>query len=85
MMIKVVESDQKILKIGIHNFPAWRSVLKSDSVKIGRKTKIEKPLPKNTLLCPWAKALNEIASTFECRLEDHKGHFAVSWPRQLAK
>jgi len=28
----VTESDQNILKVSIHSFPAWRSVLQRDNV-----------------------------------------------------
>jgi len=49
-------SDQKTLKVGIHSFSAWRLAFKRVSVKISRQVR---------LLCPWVKALNGIASTFE--------------------
>jgi len=42
-------------EVGIHSFPAWRSVLR-DSLEKNRQIH---------LLCPWGKAFNGIASTFE--------------------
>jgi len=44
----LAELDQKILKDGIYSFPAGRSALKRNSVKIGRQVR---------LLCPWARQL----------------------------
>jgi len=53
----LADADQKTLKVGIHSFPAWRSALERDSMKIGRQVR---------LLCvSLGKALNKIASTFE--------------------
>jgi len=40
----LAKSHQNTLKVVIHSFPAWRSALKTNSVKIGRKVR---------LLCPW--------------------------------
>jgi len=33
-------SDQKTLKVGTHSFPAWRSAVKRDSMKIGRQVRL---------------------------------------------
>jgi len=41
----LAELDQKILKVGIHSFPAWRSALKRISTERGRQVR---------LWCPWA-------------------------------
>jgi len=49
---KLANSDQKTLKVGIHNFSAWRAAFKRVSVEIGRQVR---------LLCPWARHLTGLS------------------------
>jgi len=48
----MTESDKKTSKVGIHSFPASRSIFKRVSVEIGRQVH---------LLCPWAKNLKGLS------------------------
>jgi len=78
----MAESDRKTLKVGIYSFPARCSAFKRVSVKISRQVR---------LLCPWARHVTGLplylwavglVVTGGSWLEDRKGYFAVSWPRQ---